>query len=161
MLTSLRWLVIPALLGLLGFVSPALATSKADKQPFTVKDGGDFFSKEAVDKANRKIAQIKRDFGKDLVIETIDKVSDSATEKVKDEEGRRKYFLNYAETRYDDLGMKGVYVLFQVAAVGRGLQRQGDQQEGVHGVGTQGRPRAGHLALQEEGVRRGSARPGR
>src|SRR5262245_31434718 len=85
MLTSLRLMAIPALLvGLLGFVSPALASKAADSEPFKIQDGGSFFSKEAIDKANRKIAQIKRDFGKDLAIETIDKVSGSAEKKAKD-----------------------------------------------------------------------------
>src|SRR5262245_14226545 len=112
MLTSLRLMAIPALLvGLLGFVSPAPAAKAADSDPFKIQDSGNFFSKEAIDKANKKIAQIKRDFGKDLVIETIAEVSDSARDKVKDEAGKRSYFSNYAKNRYRELGAKGIYVI--------------------------------------------------
>jgi uncharacterized protein len=94
--------MIPALLvGWLGLVSQANALEPR------VKDNAGFFSKEAIEKANKKITEIKRDFSKDLMIETFAEAADK--EKVK--ENRAKYFAAWAKQRYEALDVQGIYVL--------------------------------------------------
>ncbi len=103
MRTSFCGLVIPALLlAWLGLTSPAAAA-------FKVKDDGKFFSKDAIDKANDKIAQIKRDYNKDLAIETYESVPEDDRAEAKKE--GRKYFAAWAKRRYKSLDVGGIYVL--------------------------------------------------
>src|SRR5205085_10116773 len=59
----------PLLLALVAGWLTLPGTARAD-----VKDEGGFFSKEAVEKANRRIAEVKEKHKKDLVIETYSEV---------------------------------------------------------------------------------------
>jgi len=105
MRTSFCGLLIPALLlGWLGLASPAAAA-------FKVKDEGKFFSKDAIEKANEKIAQIKRDYNEDLAIETYDSVPEKYSDEAKEKSTRAKAFDKWARARYKDLGVQGIYVL--------------------------------------------------
>src|SRR5206468_3972314 len=75
-----------------------------------VQDEGGFFSADAVAKANEKIAQIKRDYGKDLYVETWPYISDSRKGDYQPEE-KDAIFKRWA----DEIGQKnkvdGIVVL--------------------------------------------------
>src|SRR5258708_3384373 len=100
--------LIPALL--LGWI--ALATpARAD-----VIDKGEFFSADAVKKANKRIEEVKRKHKRDLVIETYKEVpEDIRDEYMKDKEKKdrkalRPLFDRWAVKRAGNLGVHGVYI---------------------------------------------------
>jgi uncharacterized membrane protein YgcG len=101
MLSTPRWLVPAVLVGCLGLAHPARAEKEAFA--FKVKDGAKLFSKEAVEKANKKIEEVKRDYKKDLLIET----AAAAPADKKSDEG----FTRWAAERYREEDVRGVYVL--------------------------------------------------
>lgn len=75
-----------------------------------VNDEGRFFSAAAVDKASQKINDIYRDYGKDLLIETVPRIPDDLQQRYK-ALGRRKFFVDWAMKRAEESGCKGVYLL--------------------------------------------------
>lgn len=79
--------------------------------PPPVKDDGKFFSKDALDKANKKIRVIYEKYRKDVVIETMLALPADLEKKMKDD-GQAKFFARYARDRSVDMGLNGVYVLF-------------------------------------------------
>src|SRR5438067_1121243 len=109
---SARWALIPALVaGWLAFAGPGTAwASKASDPPFKVKDEGGFFSELAKDKANREIAEIKRLYGKDVLVETS-KTAPPGYDRVKgDDPAVRKLLAAYAKQRFDDSRVNGIYI---------------------------------------------------
>src|SRR5262245_32676891 len=75
----------------------------------SVDDKAGLFSKEAVEKAEKKIAQLKRDYRRDVVIETFAEAPD--VDKASDKDKSRAYFSSWSQRRYDDRDVRGVYVL--------------------------------------------------
>lgn len=80
--------------------------------PFAVQDQAGLFSKEAKDQANADIAQIKKRFGKDLLIETI-ATAPKEIDKIdlKDAAAERKFFKDLAIERAKNAKVNGVYIL--------------------------------------------------
>jgi len=109
MLAILRLLTISAVFGLLLAV-PGPMPAQGSLDTFTVKDAGGFFSKEAIAEANQKIATIKRDFNKDVLIETYAQVPDDLKATF-DKEGKEKFFANWAKKRYEQQRVSGISVL--------------------------------------------------
>lgn len=93
---------------LLCWLLPAAAVRAVYPPP--IKDEGMFFSKETLEKANKKIKDIYDRFRKDVVIETFPAIPDDLETKYKDME-RKKFFTEWATTRARDLGVNGVYIL--------------------------------------------------
>lgn len=100
-----RWLIPVSLLGWLGMVGPASAVF-----PPPVKDEARFFKPETLEKAAKKIRDIYREFYKDVVVETFPAIPADLEKKYK-EEGRSRFFADWAERRLDELGVNGVYIL--------------------------------------------------
>jgi len=73
----------------------------------TVDDGAKLFSKDAVEKAEKKIAQIKRDYRRDVVVETFAEAKDMKRAK----ENKNAFFEDWGEERSNRLGINGVHVL--------------------------------------------------
>src|SRR5262245_12301427 len=93
---SLRWLVLPALVvGCAGLLIPASAQESLDAP--RVIDGGKFFSKEVVEKADAKIAAIKRNYKKDLLIETFSEVP----EKLRKDKDDPDFVRKWAKQQYE------------------------------------------------------------
>src|SRR5258708_1959376 len=78
-----------------------------------IKDGGKFFSEDAVKKANEQIREIARKYDKDLLVETFMTVPDDKAEKVKamSRDEREKFFREWARQRAEKAVVNGVYVL--------------------------------------------------
>ena len=90
----------------LGLTGPTLAVF-----PPPVKDDGKFFSKEAQDKANKKIREIYEKYKKDVVVETLASLT-ADQEKLLKEETSTKFFGRMMLTRSRELGLNGVFLLF-------------------------------------------------
>ena len=123
MRASLGGLLIPALLiGWLGLLSPAHAID--------VRDEGKFFGKEAVEKANKKIAEIKRDYSKDLAIETFAEAPDPAEARA-----GLAACIDYAENRawFHAADAAGDLAFFAhpIARIGSYLAREGGVPQGT------------------------------
>jgi uncharacterized protein len=63
-----------------------------------------------VEKADKKIDEIKRDYKRDLLIETFSKIPDAHKAEYKDGE-KKRFFRTWAENRYKDQNVAGIYVL--------------------------------------------------
>ena len=98
-----------ALLGVLVGWLVGAAPASAAVAP-KVDDQGKFFSAEAVEKANQKIREIYREFNKDLLIETVPKIPSDLEAKYK-EQGKSKFFVDWADKRAKDASVNGIYVL--------------------------------------------------
>jgi uncharacterized membrane protein YgcG len=78
--------------------------------PPPIKDDGKFFTKEGVEKANKKIREIYEKYKKDVVVETLAELSEEQKKKMKDEK-ESKFFITLALARLKELGVNGIYVL--------------------------------------------------
>lgn len=80
-----------------------------------VKDDGQFFKPETVEKANAEIRQIKADYAKDLVIETFAGVPEGLRDEwdaaKNDAQKRSQFFGKWSGDRAHHLQVNGVYVL--------------------------------------------------
>ena len=101
----IRWTLIAALLALLGLTAPALAI-----YPPGLKDDGKFFSKEGVEKANKKIRDIYEKYKKDVVVETLLMLTPEQ-EKTLKEDGEMKFFAKLTNDRAKEMGLNGVYLI--------------------------------------------------
>jgi uncharacterized membrane protein YgcG len=90
--------------GLLG-----VGTARAVFPP-PVKDDGKFFTKEGLDRANKKIRDIYEKYKKDVVVETMTSLTADEAKKM-DEEGKGKYFAKLTRDRSVALGLNGIYIL--------------------------------------------------
>lgn len=100
----LRWTTTTAFLALLGMAGPALAV-----YPPGIKDEGKFFSKEATEKANRKIREIYEKYKRDVVVETFASLTPEQEKRHKEEAD--KFFAKMASDRGKEIGLHGVYIL--------------------------------------------------
>jgi uncharacterized membrane protein YgcG len=78
--------------------------------PPPVKDEGKFFSKEALEKADKRIRAIYEKYKKDVILETATALSAEQSKKM-DEDGKNKYFARLANDRSKAVGLNGVYIL--------------------------------------------------
>jgi hypothetical protein len=98
-----RLLVVFALVAT-GFVTDGVAARPE------VRDEAGFFSPDAVREANRGIADIRRQFGKDLVIETYAEPPEDVAGRLR-QEGRDRVYTDWAQVRAGEAGVNGIYVL--------------------------------------------------
>jgi uncharacterized membrane protein YgcG len=75
-----------------------------------VRDEGGFFSADAMRKASEGIAELRRRYGKDLVVETFKEVPDDRKKDYKSAD-RNRFFEAWAKDRAKALGVDGIYVL--------------------------------------------------
>ena len=97
--------LVPVLVLWLALTGPARAVF-----PPPLKDEGKFFSKEAIEKANKKIREIYEKYKKDVVVETLAELSEEQKKKLKDEK-ESKFFVTLALARIKEVGVNGVYIL--------------------------------------------------
>src|SRR5205807_7369629 len=99
--------VLPVLLlGLwLGLAAPARAV-----YPPPVKDDGKFFTKEGLEKANKKIRELYQKYKKDVVVETLETLTEEQQKRLKEESAKR-FFASLALARAKELGVNGVYIV--------------------------------------------------
>ncbi len=98
------WLALAGL-ALVGLTSSARAAVSA-----RVNDAGGFFSAAAIDQANAKIHAIRRDFGKDLLVETFAKIPDNLQARYQ-ELGKARFFPEWADRRAAEARIVGVYIM--------------------------------------------------
>src|SRR5438132_11429576 len=78
-----------------------------------IRDGGKFFSGEAIKKANKEIHEIAKKYDRDLLIETFATIPGEQAERVKNmsHEERAKFFRNWAMDRAEAAVVHGVDIL--------------------------------------------------
>jgi uncharacterized membrane protein YgcG len=78
-----------------------------------IRDGGKFFSADAIKKANKEIREIAKKYDRDLLVETVATIPGDQAERVKamPREERAKFFRNWATDRADLAVVHGVYIL--------------------------------------------------
>src|SRR5260370_18931011 len=97
-----RWILVPAVLaGCLSVSEFAAAQGNKRARPTrTVQDDGQFFSEKAKEKANEEIAVIKREFDKDLLLETFSKAPESINKiNLKNGKEKEEFFHKWAVDR--------------------------------------------------------------
>ena len=119
--------LLSAVAGVLLAANPAFAVD--------VKDDGEFFSKSALEKANGQIADLKKEYSKDLYIETLKSVpADKADEFEKmDKADRARFFVKWSGERATAAKVKGIYVL--ITKKPGHVEIQVDRQTREHGFG--------------------------
>jgi hypothetical protein len=100
-------IIVPAIL-VGGLLTGPPATAK-ETAP-TIQDDARLFSKRAREEANTIMAEIKRLYKKDLLIETVAKAPEDI-KKLKTAAERRKFFVNLARKHAKNAKVNGVYVL--------------------------------------------------
>lgn len=106
----LRLIGSVALLGLMPLV-PADAQQKGIGPWRPIKDELGFFSPQAEEQANQKVAEIKRTFNKDLYIEAINPPPQPKGLDGKDTKAVDEFFDKFADKRFAELHENGVYVM--------------------------------------------------
>jgi hypothetical protein len=78
-----------------------------------IRDGGKFFSAEAIKRANKEIREIAKKYDRDLLIDTVETIPGDQTERVKamPREERARFFRNWANDRAEVAVVHGVYIL--------------------------------------------------
>ncbi|HVJ80721.1 MAG TPA: serine protease [Planctomycetia bacterium] len=79
------------------------------KEPLIVRDGGGFFSTEAKEKADRRLAEMFRRYGKDVLIVTLDRSPDGRAEIPSAE--REQYFFTHAGREAKAAGIRTFVLL--------------------------------------------------
>src|SRR5262245_53151517 len=104
---SCRVLTATLLLGLLNLGARAQAAAAE------VRDEAHFFSASAVAQANESIKEIKQQYKKDLLIETVGHVPDDKKDEANssDEKVKGRFYANWAIQRARAEGVNGIYVL--------------------------------------------------
>jgi hypothetical protein len=103
-----------ALRDAVAYVSDTLSRSvKVAGAPRTVNDEAKLFSEAAKEKANKEIAEIKRRYRKDLLIETLARPKGGAAAKLSKDE-RAKFFTRFADERARAARVDGIYALISV-----------------------------------------------
>ena len=95
-------------------VASALAwTGRTAAVAPTVHDGGEFFSADAVKKANEQIRELYRKYQRDLLVETFKSPPADMVEKVKNmsTEDRNKFYEKWAKDRCEAEAVNGIYIL--------------------------------------------------
>ncbi len=90
-----------------------LAISLTASVRAAVSDEAGFFSPDAARRADDEIQEIKRQTGKDLVVETFKAVPEDQAKAVRsmNRAARDAFFAHWAQERARELGVDGVYVL--------------------------------------------------
>jgi len=98
-----------------------------------VRDEAHFFTKDAIDQADRIIQQIDQRFHKDVLVETLPSIPEELLGQY-DPQNRDSFFRQWAERRAQQQGVNGVYILItrdpgrvEVAA-GSNTERQAFEQ---------------------------------
>jgi uncharacterized protein len=99
--------MLPGLLGCL------LAWPATAAQAVEIKDDAGFFSQKALDKANDRLADLKKAHGKEVRIETIKTVPGGNADEVAkmDRAAREKFFAKLARDRATAEHAKGIFIL--------------------------------------------------
>ena len=99
-------------LGWLGLVAGGLLLAGPARAvyPPGVKDEGKFFTKEGLEKADKKVREIYAKYRKDVVVETYTAPPEGKA-LPEDREKRAEFYREWAEKRIKELGVNGVYVL--------------------------------------------------
>src|SRR5687768_15266192 len=108
---ALRLALLLPLLSLAGSPAWGQANRVQPGAPRIVIDEIDFFSPSAEEQANRRIAEIKKQFNKDVVTEAAKPPPAPKDLKKDTKAARNRFFDQYATRRYNELGVRGVYVL--------------------------------------------------
>jgi uncharacterized membrane protein YgcG len=87
-----------------------IVTLSAVRAAAQVRDDAGFFSPAVVEKANAQIKEMRQQYGKDLLIETIPSVSDDLKDQLA-AQGKERFFSSYAAQRAKAAGIDGIYVL--------------------------------------------------
>jgi uncharacterized protein len=110
-------------------IAIAMSTIAVAMDKPRVEDNAGFFSPNALNQANERIAQIKRDHGKDLYIETHASIPAELREQYQPEQ-RQQFFDAWSKQRAAELKVDGVLVLitrepsFLKVTAGGDTQRQ-------------------------------------
>jgi hypothetical protein len=99
-----------ALLGALP-LAPLAAQNKGVGPWRPVKDDIGFFSPQAEEQANKKVAELKKEFNKDLFIEAMKAPPHPKDLNFNDKAAVDRFFDQFAEKRFADLNENGVYVM--------------------------------------------------
>jgi len=86
------------------FVAPAWG---ADRQLY---DNARMFTAETSDRANEILSRIKKDYDKDVVVETFASIPDSLRSQFEHQD-RREFFENWLRSRAQHYGVNGIFVL--------------------------------------------------
>jgi uncharacterized protein len=105
------WLPLAALF-LTGWFGGGVALAQPSKTARTVQDDLGLFSAEAKSKANAEIARIKREFHKDLMIETTPPPKQPKDLDVNDTAAVDKFIDTWVKEKFKNEQIDGVHVLF-------------------------------------------------
>jgi hypothetical protein len=99
-------------LGWVGLVAGCLVLAGPARAiyPPGVKDEGKFFTKEGLEKADKKVREIYAKYRKDVVVETYMSPPEGKA-LPEDREKRAEFYREWAEKRIKELGVNGVYIL--------------------------------------------------
>lgn len=116
MLWNMRWALVPLIcFGLLSFSGSALATAAPQKAitAFPIKDDGEMFKPQTLDKGNEIIKHIASKFRTEVLIETSKTPPAVDADRVKKLSGDEldRYFSDLAVRRAKERGVDGVYIL--------------------------------------------------
>src|SRR5262249_45378731 len=103
--------LLASLLGLLASPVWAQPAKVVSGPPRHVIDDVNFFTESAKEQANRRIADIKKQFNKDFVIEATKAPSPPKGLDVKDQKAVVGFCEDWAEKRSSELSVQGVYVV--------------------------------------------------
>src|SRR3954471_24389029 len=106
MFRRMRVFVLAAVAGCLALPGAARAV-----YPPPVKDDGKFFSKDGLDRADKKIREIYQKYKKDVVVETLAQLPAEQQKKYQEEEDKDRFFARLALDRGREIGLNGIYVL--------------------------------------------------
>ena len=95
MVRHTRWMLVPAVLGLMMMAGTALGQSRTEY----VQDEAAFFSKEATAKANAEIARMQAQFKHELVVDTVTTVKLPAEVDATNSAARNRYLDDWANKR--------------------------------------------------------------
>ena len=98
------------LVGCLGLLLPAIAVAET-YSPNGVHDNAKMFGEKAVKTATEMIDAIKRDYKKDVCIETFPKLLPDLQKEFDAADNKRQFWADLADKRYEKHDVKGVYLL--------------------------------------------------
>ena len=96
-------------LATLGLCPNAIALQSGP--PRTIHDEGQFFSTQAKEQADEKIAKLKREHNRDLVIETLKKINIPESVQAKGPDAINKFVTDFAARQFNREEVDGVYIL--------------------------------------------------
>jgi hypothetical protein len=135
MIPITRWLTAVGLVLAGWLVAAQPAAAQATKRPVPlggVKDSAGLFSEQAVSKARDEIQQIKRNTGKDFVVQTFPEAPERYVFEKNDKRQVKRESERWAQDEFDKNRVDGVYVLIcrkptiLWVELGRNTQRQGE-----------------------------------